>query len=194
MDERVNSQENVPTSFLIYMKFYKVSWEQYEKDCLKLAKQLNGQKFDKIVAISRGGLIAARILSDLLSIPISHITIESYQNLKQKKTVTITEVPSARFYRQRILLVDEIADSGKTFKRAVSYFKNFQLKKISTLALYIKSHCRPCPDYFANQIDAWIIFPYELRETYEAFKKLYKNEAKEKLKEAGFKEWEIERI
>ncbi len=182
------------TRDLTFMKFHKVSWEQYEKDCLKLARQLKGKKFDKIIAISRGGLIAARILSDLLSIPISHITIESYKNLKQKKTVTITEVPSARFYNQRILLVDEIADSGKTFKRAVSYFKNFQLKKISTLALYIKSHCHPCPEYFANQIDAWIIFPYELRETYEAFKKLYKNKTEQKLKEVGFKDWEIEQI
>lgn len=176
------------------MKFHKLSWNQYEKCCLNLAKKLVGVKIDKIVAISRGGLVAARILSDLLSIPISHITIESYKRLKQKKYAAITEVPSTNFNNMRILIVDEIADSGKTFKRALSYFKNFHLKKIYTLALIIKSHTKPLPNFWARKIDAWVIFPYEVRETYNAFVKLFrsKEKAREKMLEVGFKRWEIE--
>lgn len=178
------------------MKFHKISWQQYERDCLKLAGQLKGIKIDKIVAISRGGLVAARIFSDLLSVPISHITIESYKRLKQKKFATITEVPSTNFNGQTILIVDEISDSGRTFKRALSYFKNFRVKKIYTLALYIKSHTKPLPDFWSKKIDAWIIFPYEVRETYEAFVKLFrsKNKAKRKMLEVGFKKWELKRI
>ncbi|MBI4226429.1 xanthine phosphoribosyltransferase, partial [Candidatus Roizmanbacteria bacterium] len=64
------------------MQFHKVSWPQYERDCLSLAKKINHLKFDKIVAISRGGLLVARMMSDLLSTTISHITIESYRDLK----------------------------------------------------------------------------------------------------------------
>jgi len=52
------------------MKFYKVSWEQYEKDCFVLSRKIKHIKFDKIVAISRGGLVAARIFSDLLDLSI----------------------------------------------------------------------------------------------------------------------------
>lgn len=178
------------------MKFHKISWQQYEEDCLKLAGKLKKKKINKIVAISRGGLVVARILSDLLSIPISQITIESYQRLKQKRHVTITEVPSTNFSGMSILIVDEIADSGRTFKRALSYFKNFQVKKIYTLALIIKSHTKPLPDFWSKKIDAWIIFPYEIRETYQAFVRLFKSKgkAREKMKEVGFGEWELRLI
>lgn len=178
------------------MKFYKVSWEEYEKCCLQLADKLKGMRIDKIVAISRGGLVVARILSDLLNNPISHITIEAYQSLKQKKYVTITEVPSTNFNNQSILIVDEIADSGRTFRRALSYFKNFRVKKIMTLALYVKLRANPFPDFWSKKIDAWVIFPYEVRETYEAFLKLFKSKekARDKLLEVGFKKWEIEQL
>lgn len=178
------------------MKFYMVSWQQYERECLRLTKKLKKLKIDKIVAISRGGLVASRIFSDLLKIPISHITIESYKRLKQKKFVTITEVPSTNFNNQSILMVDEIADSGRTFKRALSYFNNFKIKKIYTLALFIKSHTNPLPDFWSKKIDAWIIFPYETRETADAFLKLFKTKekAREKLLEVGFQNWQINEI
>src|SRR3990167_749393 len=178
------------------MNFHKISWQQYEKDCFTLARKIKQFKSDKIVAISRGGLVAARIFSVLLDLSISHITIESYQNLKKKKYVTITEVPSTHFNNKSILLVDEIGDSGRTLARALSYFKSFNVKKILSLALYVKSKTKPLPDFWAKKIDAWVIFPYEVRETYTAFLKLFKTKEKtrEKLLEVGFENWEIDEI
>lgn len=174
-------------------KFHKVSWDKLHNDCLLLAKKIRAFKFDQIIAISRGGLVWARVFSDLLSIPISHITIESYKNLKQQKEPTITDVPTKSFKNKTILIVDEISDSGKTFKRALSYFKNLHVRKIYTLTPYIKSHTSPLPNFWLNKIDAWIIFPYELRETADAFKKLFKsrNVAKKKLFEIGFAKSQI---
>ena len=180
------------------MNFRKISWEKYEKDCLILAKKIKSTKlrFDKIVAISRGGLAAARIFSDLLELPISHITIESYKDLKQKKQTRITEIPKKSFDNKKLLLIDEIADSGKTFKRAVGYYKRFKNCDIYTLALYIKPITNPLPDFWQERFDGWIIFPYEIRETYHAFVKMFKSPqaAKKKMIEVGFKEWEIYEI
>lgn len=175
------------------MIFHKISWKDYHKACIDLAKQVKKLKIDKIIAISRGGLLPARILSDLLTIPISHITIESYQSLKKKKYLTITDVPSISFNGQTILIVDEIADTGRTFKRAISYFKNFRVKKIYTLAPYMKPHTKYVPDFWGKKIDAWIIFPYELKETQQAFLKLFKtkDKARKKLIEVGFLNWEL---
>lgn len=182
------------------IRFHKVSWEQYEKDCLKLAKLIRGlpseRRITKIVAISRGGLVASRIFSDLLNVPISHITIASYKNLKQEKEPFIDETPSTSFKNDRILLVDEICDTGKTFKRALSYLNNLPIKQVSTLALYTKSQTYPQPDFYAQKIDAWIIFPYELRETYKAFLTLYKTKpaVRKKLLDIGFKTFEVDAI
>ena len=176
------------------LKFHKISWEQLEKDCLQLAKKLKNIKIDKIVAISRGGVVWARVLSDLLTIKVSHITIESYQNLKAQKEPVITEFPHQTLKYNTVLVVDEVSDTGKTFLRALSYFKNHNIKKIYTLAPYIKSHTKPLPDFWLYKIDAWFIYPYELKETFDAFKKLFNENAKEKMLEVGFKKWEIEKI
>jgi len=178
------------------LTFHKISWEQLAKDCLIAARKISdaGTTIDKIVAISRGGLVPARILSDVLSVPISHITISSYSNFKQEKEPFIDEVPAKTFTGETILIVDEVCDTGKTFERALSYFQNFSLKKIYTLAPYTKSHRTHDPDFSSVNIDSWIVFPYDIRETTEVFQKMYKNKAevREKLLEVGFKEWELE--
>lgn len=178
------------------MKFEKISWKTYEKDCISLAKKLKKQNIDIIVAISRGGLVVARIFSDLLKLSVSHITVVSYQDLKQKKEIKITEAPSRLFNNHKILLVDEVSDSGKTFVRATNYFRIFKNCRITTLALYIKSHTNPQPDYWVKKIDKWIIYPYELNETYHAFLKESKTmkKAKQKLLEVGFEKWEVDFI
>lgn len=178
------------------INFVKISWQQFEKDCIVLSNKLKTLKIDKIVAISRGGLVVARILSDLLNISISHITISSYEDLKQQKIPRISETPSANFDNQTILIADEVSDTGHTFKRALAYFDNFSIKKIYTLAPYIKPKTTFIPDFYYSSIDAWIIFPYELKETADAFVKMFqdKEHAKKKLKEVGFEDWEIDAI
>jgi xanthine phosphoribosyltransferase len=177
------------------MKFHKISWKKYQQDCHKLASQLKNKKIDKIIAISRGGLVVSRIMSDLLSVPISHITIASYANLKQEKEALITEVSTKTFDHETILIVDEICDTGKTFMRALSYFKNFPIKKIYTLTLYLKSRSKFTPDFSAEKNDSWVIFPYEVRETSEAFTKLFgKSKSKKKLLAVGFEEWEFQEL
>ena len=75
------------------MTYYKLSWKELNQDCLELYKRTKHIKFDRILCISRGGLVWARILSDLLDLPISHLTVSSYQDLKQQKETKITETP-----------------------------------------------------------------------------------------------------
>lgn len=164
---------------------------------LKKIKDLpQTQRVDKIVAISRGGLVAARIFSDLLNIPVSQITISSYENLKQEKEPVIEEVPSRSFQKETILLVDEISETGKTFDRAIGYFKHLPVKKIYTLAPYVKSKTPRMPDFWLEKIDAWIIFPYEIRETYASFLKIFndKEKTRRKMLNVGFEEWEVDGI
>lgn len=177
------------------MKFIKISWEQYEQDCIALAKKVSQSKvgINRMVVISRGGLVIGRIFSDLLNLPISHITISSYSDLKKKKDIRITEVPKKTFTDEKLLLLDEISDSGKTFERARSYFKKFPNCKTLTACLYIKPITKPLPDFWQEKYDGWVIFPYEVKETYDAFVKMFKSieKAKEKMNQVGFENWEI---
>ncbi|MCS6956261.1 MAG: phosphoribosyltransferase family protein [Patescibacteria group bacterium] len=181
------------------MTFYKLSWNNLYKDCLLLAEKIlaTKPKLDRIIAISRGGLVPARILSDFLSLPISNIVISSYSNLKQLKEPEIVEVAPFSWHNENLLIVDEVSDTGKTFKRALKYFKNKKIGKIYTCSPYIKPKTAHIPDFYIKKIDVWIVFPYDLKETYQAILKMEKenkNKALKKLKKIGFEDWEIKKI
>lgn len=172
------------------MKFTKISWQKLEKDCIALAHKINGTKIDEIISISRGGNVVSRLLSDLLNLPISHITIESYADLSQVKEPIVTQISPREFKGENILLIDELSDSGKTFLRGLSYLKELPISNVYTASPYYKPHTKYIPDFWVEEIDGWIILPYEIRETQEAFAKEFGKNAKKKLKEVGFEEWE----
>jgi hypoxanthine phosphoribosyltransferase len=178
------------------MPFFKLSWEQFYKDCLFLGKKIQESKvkIDRLIAISRGGLIPARILSDFLKLPISNIVISSYTNLKQLKEPEIIEVSEIDLKDKSILIVDEVSDTGKTFVRALKYFQKKPVKNIITCAPYIKPKTKFFPNFYQKIIDAWIVFPYDLKETYEAFLKEEKDKEKaiEKMKKVGFSSFELD--
>lgn len=179
------------------LKFYKLSWTQLEKDCLSLFTKIKKLQIDRLVSISRGGNVVSRIVSDLLvSIPISHMTIVSYEHTQKLKTPKITEEPTVNFSGKTVLIVDEVSDTGDTFHISEAYFKKKKAKKIYTLAPYIKPKTKYTPDFWGKSIDAWIVFPYDIRETADGFVKMFgpRERAKQKLLDIGFKEWELDGI
>ena len=177
------------------MDFYKLNWKDLYYDSLTLGKEIKSRKLeiDRIVSIARGGLVVARILSDYLKLPISNIVISSYKDMRQIKNPQVLEFSSSMYKNESILLVDEVSDTGTTFVRAKSFLEHFPLEKIYTCAPYIKPKTEFIPDFWLKKIDGWIIFPYDLVETYEAFvSKFGKEKAKKKLVEVGFSEKELE--
>ncbi len=178
------------------MTFTKLSWQDLEKDCLELAEQIkqSGIIVDEIISISRGGMVPSRILSDLLELPISHIAIQSYTDLKQTKEPEVTQVSSRQFKSETILLVDEVSDTGKTYERATRYLATLPLHKVYTASPYIKPHTTFVPDFWVKSLDTWIIFPYDIAVTKKDFTKEFGSleKAIEKMKEIGFEEWELE--
>jgi len=144
-----------------------VSWEEYQALAQKLAIKLlsDGIHVDEIIAISRGGLTAGHLLTDLLRVPISTFTIQSYTNLTTHGQAKITKPLATPIHDKHILLVDDVSDTGKTLVRALEYLEAQQPKKVTTLTLFYKPHSIYKPDYFAKTTSDWIIFPYEVTET-----------------------------
>lgn len=178
--------------------FHKLSWLQMHRDCLELYQdKVRGTNIDIIVSVVRGGAIVARIFSGLLdATPISNITLTSYQGIQKLSKPIITEEPTRNFQGKQVLIVDEVSDTGATFDIVVPYFQKKKAKNIYTLAPYIKPHTSFIPDFWQRNIDAWIVFPYEIRETYEGFIKLLGSQkhAQEKMLEIGFHQWEIDAV
>ncbi len=139
------------------------TWQQYHTNVRTIAEKIlaDKQTLDLIVAISRGGLTVGHLLTDLLRVPISVISIQSYTDIQSSGEVKILEGLHIPIEHKRVLLVDDVSDTGKTFERAVDYLKSFHPADVVTASVYYKPHSTYLPKYYAEQTDKWIIFPYE---------------------------------
>lgn len=173
-------------------KFLTLSWNDFHDACFDLSKKIKQKKikFDRILAISRGGLVVARILSDFLNLPISVFTMVAYTGINKCKQAKVVEGLKIEPKGETVLLIDEVADSGGTYKEALSYLK-VAPNKIYTCAPYIKSWTKYKPDFWQVESDKWIIFPYEIKETID---ELRKNMTLSELKKLGFPKKQVKEL
>ena len=145
------------------IQYLPLSWNTYHTLAQKLAATIldNDGDIDEIVAISRGGLSLGHVLSDFLRVPISTITIQSYTDIQAAGEVTLTAKLQTSIKNKRILLVDDVSDTGKTLVRAIKYLKRAGAASVTTVTVFYKPHSVYRPDYFAAETSKWILFPYE---------------------------------
>jgi uncharacterized protein len=163
-------------------QYLPVKWSEYHLLTQKLAATILscGHKYDEIVAISRGGLTLGHLLSDLLHLSICTFAIQSYTDIKTQGEVIITQPLSKPINDKNVLLVDDVADSGITLKRAVSYIEQFKPAKITIVTMFFKPRSTFRPDFFAEQTTKWILFPYEPTEMIKLISHKMKEEGKNK--------------
>lgn len=137
--------------------------------CDKIADNIKKDigSVDVIVGISRGGLIPARILADRLDIhDLSVIRISFYKGINQtEKEPRLLQKISESLEGKRVLLVDDLSDSGTSLKAAIAYLKELKIAKIYTATLHVKTKSSFIPDFFVSRSDNWIVYPWEKVET-----------------------------
>jgi len=163
-------------------QYLSVTWPEYHLLSQKLAAAIfnHSSEVDLIVAISRGGLTLGHLLSDLMMKPISTILIQSYTDIQLQGEVKLVEKLQTPIVGKRVLIVDDAADTGKTFHRAIEHLKAFKPKELITVSLYYKPHSSVRPDFYAKQTKKWIIFPYESTEMIMLITKQMEKEGKSK--------------
>jgi len=149
------------------MEFLFLSWQKFQTVCFFTAKKIMAKRlvFDRLVAISRGGLVVSRLFSDYLDLPISPFTIVSYTGFGKHKKPKVVEGLKADIKGEKILLVDEVADTGETFLTGIDYLGQFKPAKIMTAAPFIKERTKYKPDFWQLKTKKWIVFPYDIKET-----------------------------
>jgi len=146
-------------------KAFPVSWDQFHRDARALAWRLTGLgPFEAIVAITRGGLVAAAIVARELDVRvIETVCVASYDHQTQGELTVlkgIAESVSAigRGQGERVLIVDDLVDTGRTAQivRAL-------LPKAHFATVYAKPLGRPLVDTFITEVsqDTWIHFPWD---------------------------------
>lgn len=177
------------------------SWEELGQDIFSVAQQIltTGEKYDRIIALAKGGLTFARSLVDYLQIEdISSIKIEFYTGIgTTAKTPVITQSLPVSIKGERILLFDDIVDKGETMKLATDYIRYHGAAEIATAALIKKPWSTFAVDFAARSSEAWVIFPNETRETITTLTQMWSEKGdspeviRQQLLEIGFSEPEV---
>lgn len=144
------------------------NWEQMGEFTFELAKQIldSGAKFDRVVALAKGGWTWARTLMDYLGVDeISSLRIKAYAGIRELTEPQITQPLTDSIFGEKILLFDEVIETGETIKKASEYLRIMGAKSLRIATLCYKPHSKVKPDFFAFQTSAWVIFPHEIRET-----------------------------
>lgn len=144
-----------------------LTWDQVLSASIQLARQIkkrNGE-YDRLITLGKGGWPLARILADLLQLPeAASLGISFYDGLERKDAPILSQELPASIAGQKVILVDDVVDSGDSIEFARKYLVEQGVEKVDTAALYYKPHSSYQPDFFAESTTAWIIFPHEYLE------------------------------
>ena len=162
------------------MDYLILSWSDVYNLTLQLSERIVNSQFvpDVIVGIARGGWIPARILSDVLyTNTLQNIRIEYYTDVGAKgKEPKITQPLTGSMKQKRMLLVDEVADTGDTLLHAINHVKELGVKEVRSAVLHYKPTSVVKPDFFMVETTSWIVYPWENRASIIDLVKLFKSE------------------
>ena len=145
------------------------TWSQIYDMLLSQAQKIHISRYkpDIVVGVARGGIIPARILTDLLRSARAchdssrilrwHSAANVEPILKQALTTNIAG--------KKALIVDDIADTGKSLKLAKNYLQQQGASQIMTATLYTKPQSITTPDFYEKQTSSWVVFPWDTKET-----------------------------
>ncbi len=155
-----------------------VSWEQYHQTVEKLAIKIEESNYKPtiLVGIMRGAAPMIDVLSRIFKLKCAYLAVESYSGKgiedEQGNIVFSREMSSiAPNMGGRILLCDDLSDTGITFNKSIDWLKKYgpikdKIEDIKTATLWKKQKSTFDPDYCAVKLsdNPWIVQPFEIYE------------------------------
>lgn len=156
-----------------------VTWNDYNRLIERLALQVHqsGWAFDKILCLARGGMRVGDVLSRIFDVPLGILATSSYREAAGTKQgdmdiaqfITITRGTLSG----RVLLVDDMVDTGKTFMKVYDHLKSqfADITELRSAVLWWKGHSQAQPDYYVDKLptNPWIHQPFEDYDSLRAY-------------------------
>ncbi|UCG89523.1 MAG: phosphoribosyltransferase [Candidatus Heimdallarchaeota archaeon] len=160
------------------VKFKIVSWQDIDHLARKLFHHVKNDGFEPeiILGISRGGTIPARLLSDMFEAEIpfkqggtasilATMQIKFYAGIAETHTQpVVAQDVTVEIQQKKILLVDDLVDSGESIQCALDYISLKNPKEVRIAALLAKPWSKVIPHYFVEETTEWVVFPHEYYE------------------------------
>lgn len=155
-----------------------INWTDYYRavEQLAIAIHRSGWQFNQIVCLAKGGLRVGDTLSRIFDQPLAILAASSYGGPGNQVRGSITfgrdlTMTTANL-GSRILLVDDLVDSGITLERAIVWLDRhygFYISEVKTGVLWYKASSVIAPDYYVDYLvdNPWIHQPFEAYEQME---------------------------
>ncbi|UCF19670.1 MAG: phosphoribosyl transferase [Gemmatimonadota bacterium] len=162
-----------------------LSWELFGELCRALALRV-ARDYDPevVIGIAAAGVIPGAVVAAMLQKEFYAIKITRRQAEKgvRQRPEILSAAPSQAAGR-RVLLVDEICDSGDTLRMALAAVRDIGPADVRTATSLVRQGAFE-PDYYALATAAKVIFPWD-REVLEAGQLMVNPEYEELLTEEG---------
>jgi hypoxanthine phosphoribosyltransferase len=147
-----------------------VSWDEYHLLIERLALKVHasGWEFDQILCLARGGLRPGDVMSRVFDKPLGIMSTSSYRaeagtiqgRLDLAQYITLPQGQLAG----RVLLVDDLADSGVTLRAVVERLRGTpSITELRSAVIWTKGSSTYVPDYYVELLPTspWIHQPFE---------------------------------
>ena len=147
----------------------KYTYEQLTNLILQNVEKLHKEKFDCIVAIASGGLFPSVLVKNVLKIPMYTVTVSSYTDEKRYDIKPLQWIDN-NFENQKVLIVDEIDDTGSTLTYTVDRLrKDNNANDLSVFVIHNRigekcdNYITGIPYYQCEKIytNNWISYPWK---------------------------------
>ena len=142
-----------------------LGWDEFGQASRELAQTIvdDGFQVDVVVAIARGGLLLAGSIAYALGAKsCGALNVEFYTGIGEKLPDPIVLPPlldESSLNGKRVLLVDDVSDSGRTLDMVVQLLKASGAD-VRSIVLYTKPGTMHEPDYTWRRTPLWITFPW----------------------------------
>lgn len=128
----------------------------------------SGYKPDALVGIKRGAYMLMRYFLDEIDFKLKTMmgAIHYDDTAVTLETPEITEPLQEDLSGLKVLIVDDVADTGESLKLAVKHIEEKGAIEVRTASLHLKPESNFVPDYYAEvtKEKTWIIYDWELKE------------------------------
>ena len=150
-----------------------LSWDGFGDASRELAARVaeSGYRPDLVIAIARGGLLLAGALAYALGTKsCGSLNVEFYTGVDERLPEPVLLPPmldAPALAGRRVLLVDDVSDSGRTLAMVVELLSGMSAE-VRSVTLYTKPRTILEPDYAWRETDRWIDFPWSSQPVVEA--------------------------
>lgn len=147
----------------------KLSWNSIHEGVEVLAHMVQPLKPELIVGVARGGLIPATLLSHMIGVPMSVVTIKSYEGTRRTLQKPLVTDWKDEYNKLSTIIVDDIMDTGNTWNALLYGDGRLGTDMRATFVTLVKKTKAVFVNHttYFMQVpqEVWVQFPWETNES-----------------------------